>query len=298
MTTIRIGTEELIVFVLVDSDGVEVAGLDDTFDVEISKNGGAFAAGVGDKAEIGSGWYSYELTEDETDTIGPLAVVITGVGAVQQNLLYEVVGYIVDPLTGTDVYCGLDELKTKLDITDEVDDTQLEQIIYAVSRQIDEETKRRFYTTAAVEARYYTPTDPITVHVDDLLSVTSLEVDSFGNRTYSETWVEDDDFELRPYNAEVDGKPYMWLQAIPSGYMAFPMSRRSVKITGFFGYCAIDDLPPQIREACLLQCERLFKRKDAPFGVAGTPETGMMRLQNKLDPDVQRLLAPFKKVSL
>jgi hypothetical protein len=94
MSNITIGQKKMIAFVLVDTSGTEVTGLDDTFSVEISKNSGALAAGAGTKAEIGSGWYSYELTAGETDTEGPLAIVITGTGAVQQNLLYYVSGSI------------------------------------------------------------------------------------------------------------------------------------------------------------------------------------------------------------
>ena len=93
---LSLGKIELIEFVLVDTDGIEVPGLADTFSVEISKNGGVFAAGVGDKAEVSDGWYTYELTADETDTEGPLAVKITGVGIAQQNLVYEVSGSILE----------------------------------------------------------------------------------------------------------------------------------------------------------------------------------------------------------
>jgi hypothetical protein len=87
---IRAGQKHLTAFTLVDSSGVVVAGLGTAFTVSVSKNGGAFVSGTGTKAEIGSGWYSYELTASETDTVGPLAVTAIGAGAVQQNLLYQV----------------------------------------------------------------------------------------------------------------------------------------------------------------------------------------------------------------
>lgn len=90
MTILQAGQTEVVSFVLLDSSDAEVIGLADTFSVQISKNGGAFAAGVGTKAEVGLGWYSYELTEDETDTPGPLVLVITGTGAVQQNIVHQV----------------------------------------------------------------------------------------------------------------------------------------------------------------------------------------------------------------
>lgn len=83
-------TTNLITFVLVDSNGDEVAGLGDAFTLTISKNGGAFAASAGTKAEIGSGWYSYLFTASECDTIGALSIVITHASIKQQNLAYEV----------------------------------------------------------------------------------------------------------------------------------------------------------------------------------------------------------------
>ncbi len=83
--------DNLITFVMVDVNYAEVAGLGDTFTVEVSKAGGAFVAGTGAKAEIGNGWYSYVLTATECDTIGPLSVRVTGTGCLQQNLEYVVV---------------------------------------------------------------------------------------------------------------------------------------------------------------------------------------------------------------
>jgi hypothetical protein len=87
---LRQSTEHLAMFVMVDDNGLEVIGLGSVLTVEISKNGGAFTAGSGVKSEIGSGWYSYLLSSSETDTEGPLAIRVTAVGCVQQNLLFEV----------------------------------------------------------------------------------------------------------------------------------------------------------------------------------------------------------------
>jgi len=84
----------LITFVLVDNTYTEVDGVADNFTIEISKAGGAFVAGVGVKAEISDGWYSYQLTAAECDTIGPLSVMIPAnlvFSYIQQNLEYVVV---------------------------------------------------------------------------------------------------------------------------------------------------------------------------------------------------------------
>lgn len=80
----------LVTFVMVDSNGDEVAGLGAGFTVQVSKAGGAFAASAGTKAEISDGWYSYLFAAAECDTVGPVALKVTGAGAVQQNLEYVV----------------------------------------------------------------------------------------------------------------------------------------------------------------------------------------------------------------
>ena len=99
-------TSQRITFVMVDSSGGEVDGLSDTFTVYLSKNAGAFAAGLGSKGEIANGWYYYDLTVGDTDTYGPLSVAVTGVGTLQQNLEYLVedrtVGLLVFTYTVTD----------------------------------------------------------------------------------------------------------------------------------------------------------------------------------------------------
>lgn len=84
-----------ILFVLVDSNSLEVTGLGSSFNLSISKAGSAFSASTGTKAEIGNGWYSYVATAEEADTAGPVALIIDGAGTVQQNLEYVVLDRVV-----------------------------------------------------------------------------------------------------------------------------------------------------------------------------------------------------------
>ena len=79
-----------ICFVLCDNNYTEVAGLGGTFLYFISKNGGAFVAGTGAKAEIGNGWYTALLPAAECNTIGPVAIRTSAGGTIQQNLEYVV----------------------------------------------------------------------------------------------------------------------------------------------------------------------------------------------------------------
>lgn len=82
--------QNLIKFVLVDNDGDEVIGLGGTFSLSISKGNGPLVAGAGSKGELGLGWYTYLSTADEADTVGSIAVAVTGPGVRQQNLEYVV----------------------------------------------------------------------------------------------------------------------------------------------------------------------------------------------------------------
>lgn len=86
----RLGQQNLITFVLVDSNGVEVTGLGSGYTLQLSKAGGAFASSTGTKAEIGGGWYKYLSTADESDTVGPVAIRVTHASTLQQNLEYVV----------------------------------------------------------------------------------------------------------------------------------------------------------------------------------------------------------------
>lgn len=86
----QLDQQNLIVFVMIDGAGTEVTGLGAAFNPFVSKAGGAFVVGTGARAEIGNGWYSYLASAVEADTIGPVAVRVTGAGAIQQNLEYVV----------------------------------------------------------------------------------------------------------------------------------------------------------------------------------------------------------------
>lgn len=90
-----------ILFVMVDVSGAEVTGLGSGYTLQLSKNGSAFANSAGTKAEIGSGWYSYLATAGEADTIGPVAIKVTGTGAIQQNLEYVVASRVPNAVAFT-----------------------------------------------------------------------------------------------------------------------------------------------------------------------------------------------------
>lgn len=190
-------------------------------------------------------------------------------------------------------YSTLDALKRRLRLTAGDDDARLESCLTAASRQIDRVTGRRFY--AATDMRYYTATDPYCLDlVDDLRTVTTLKTDEDGDRTYEITWDSSDDYYLAPYNAATDSQPYTSIEVDRvNGDYTFPSTVRGVQIVGSFGYCATGSQPAEIEEACLRMAERLYVLPTAPLGVAGSAETGIIRIAT--DRDVQELLWPFRR---
>lgn len=185
-------------------------------------------------------------------------------------------------------YTTVPTLKARLGITDSVDDAVLGACIAAASRAIEDYTDRKFYAVTAT--RYFTAQDDATLFVDDLLSVTSIDTDD-GNRSYPHSWAAAD-YDLEPYNST----PYTRIRIAPTGTESWPVGLpKGVRIVGSWGYSA--KTPTAVEEACLIQASRLFKRKDAPFGVAGTAEAGTMALP-RIDPDVRMLLEPYRRLAM
>lgn len=189
------------------------------------------------------------------------------------------------------LYCTRAEFKAAAGITDTTDDTIIDAVLEGTSRMIDRYCGRRFYVTDDDETRYFAPEYANELFSDDIVTITTLKTDADGDRTYETTWATTD-YDLLPHNAAPDGKPYTRITVAPQGRYSFPTFRKGVQIVGTFGYPAI---PADVHTACVIQALRLFKRKDAPFGVVGSAEMGQLLVMSKLDPDVEMLLRGLKK---
>lgn len=193
-------------------------------------------------------------------------------------------------------YCTLAELKAALRLTDSIDDSLLELSIESASREIDGYTERFFYSTSAT--RVYAPNNVYVVETDDIVSVTSVKTSTDG-LTFDQTLLSTD-YQLEPLNGIVGGlvSPYTQMRAV--GDYLWPAYspqtiyhlEASVQVVGVFGWSAI---PAAIRQATLILAMRLFKRLDAPLGMISN-DLGSMRV-GRFDPDVEALVAPFRKVS-
>jgi hypothetical protein len=209
---------------------------------------------------------------------------------------YSAPGFV--PATGwSPLYATLAELKASVGILDADDDTELGYALGAASRLIDDYTGRQFGALAVAIPRYYEAFYDIEsrrwmARIDDLMVTTDLVVKTDdGTETYPTTLAADTDFRLQPYNAPADGRP--WTTIVASTSNTFSRDLRSLQVTARWGWAAV---PAVVTQACLIQAGRLFKRKDAPFGVAGSPELGSeLRLLDRVDPDVAVLLSGLRR---
>lgn len=197
----------------------------------------------------------------------------------------------------TNGYGTLAEVKARLSIetADTTDDTKLEGIVEAVSRLIDNWTARHFYQSSSGTVRYFTATEHDILFVPDIVSISELATDETGVRGWATVWATTD-YDLEPFNAAAESKPYTYITLPPQGRYQFPDGvGKAVRITGVWGWPSV---PLPIKEACLLQAARLFKRKDSIFGVVGSSELGQMMQITRLDPDVQTLTDPYRRIEL
>lgn len=205
----------------------------------------------------------------------------------------------------TNGYCSLADVKAAARITDSIDDTLLELSIESASREIDSYTERVFYQTGSEGTpvvRVYVPQDLYVVETDDIISVTTLKTDSNGDGTFDTTF-NASDFQLEPLNGLAGGieTPFTRIRAV--GTYLWPTyeprnvdaNQASVQVTGVFGFATV---PTAVRQACILSALRQYKRYESPTGVLGFSDIGAVRVGTKLDPDVERMIQPYRKLRM
>jgi hypothetical protein len=200
-------------------------------------------------------------------------------------------------MTATNGYITLAQFKTLANVqgTDSSRDAEIEETIEAVSRLIDGHCHRRFYVNGSDETRYYTSKSAAVFDCpDDIVSITTLATDADGSRAWATTWATTD-YDLQPFNAVLDGKPYTQITLNPMGTVSFVTWPKGVKIVGKFGYNAT--CPEVVSRAAYIQCNRLWLRqKAAPFGIAGGGDMGQSIVIPKLDPDIELLLSSVRRL--
>lgn len=177
-----------------------------------------------------------------------------------------------------------------------VDDTFIALDLTAASRAVDRATNRQFGLVDAAEERFYTPHFDRrrvrwVIEFDDLMTTTGFApVLQDGDGTVLGTI---DDYALEPRNAAAEGRPWERMIVRPTSTYVPTGLVDQAAFTGSWGWTAV---PDPVKQATLLQTSRFTARRNAPFGIAGSPDEGSeMRLLARLDPDVAVVVGPYRR---
>lgn len=193
----------------------------------------------------------------------------------------------------TNAYTTLETVKAALRITDNDDNTLIEQAINTASRMIDGYCQREFYN-AGTAARLFAASDELYVDVDDLAGTAiTLQTDSQATGDFDITWTTAD-YQLEPLNGKLAGQTWAFTRIRAADNYLFPVENdlALVKVTGVWGWPAV---PQAIEYATIMQSQRLFKRLDSPTGILGFGDMGAVRVTRQLDPDVAEMVNPFRR---
>lgn len=166
-------------------------------------------------------------------------------------------------------------------VTDNVDAVWAAMAATGASRAVDKHTNRQFGLVDAPELRNYTARwnrrrCRWVVEIDDLMTSVGLVV-ATADGTITE-------YDLEPRNAAAKGRPWTRLVIRPANTVPITGEDEEILGTGKWGWTAF---PATVKQASLLQGSRFLARRDSPYGIAGSPQTGSeLRLLARVDPDV------------
>ena len=159
-------------------------------------------------------------------------------------------------------YATLAQFKAAVGITDNTDDSALQNVLDATDTLIDLYCDRKTGFGTATETRYYTAEAYDYVLTDDLVSVTTLTTDDDANGTYETTWTAGTDYNLAPGNAALDGWPYNEIDVSVTWPRNFPRDvYRGVKVVGVFGWPSV---PSAVKQAAIIQAGAVWSSRTSP----------------------------------
>jgi len=203
----------------------------------------------------------------------------------------------------TNGYATLTQIKNYLSISDSTDNDLLEDLVESSSRSIDRIANRRFYADAAASPRKYRAYSDVFIYTDDISSTSGLivKIDEGGNGTFNKTLTLDTDYILDPLTASDLGRPFTQLTMVSNteSWPIFPGItqnglRPGVEVTAKWGWPSV---PDDITTACLILTADLYKRKDAPGGVLGLGDLGVIRM-SPVGRDVSNMVRAYQKIAI
>lgn len=191
-------------------------------------------------------------------------------------------------------YATLAQFKAAVGITDNTDDTPLQNVLDATDTLIDLYCDRKTGFGTASETRYYTAQDYDYVLTDDLVSVTALHTDDLSNGTYSTAWTAGTDFQLTPKNYALDGFAYTGISRSNAYTKNFPKDVfLGVRVQGVFGFPSV---PAAVVQAEIIQANAVWSSRTAPFSVIGSADLGgILRMSRSLHAEAALLLEPYRR---
>jgi hypothetical protein len=191
-----------------------------------------------------------------------------------------------------DPYVDLVAMKSWLKIPsgDTADDLELEAALMAASGAIELATERQFNRDTspapAAVTRRYRPQLRYMTHIDDLYSTEDLVITAGGVTLTAGT-----DYELEPVNGIYRGTPGFPLWKLRALDRDLDTSGYTLEVTTkFWGW---EFVPAGVIQGTRVLAADLFKLKDAPLGVAGFGEFGVVRVRE--NSAVSMLVNPYKK---
>ncbi len=287
-----------------------------------------YSAGSGFNEIVRQGTGTYSFALDGISVAGLYTYVWVGVGNGVQQVTPGTFRLV--PLSDvgygmTYWYTGMEELKSRLGLSPgdknyNAFNYEMQLAIHTVAGWINRYCGRHFYRLA--EARTYMPDSIWELSIDDVCPSTAastvVNLDYDGDGVFETAWgnpappagtgsfyalklATQSNYQDN-YNPNAAGgvaRPYTQLQAlmIPGAVatngawlpFVWPYSHLNrVQVTTTWGW---DYIPPEVQQASLMMVVDVYKSKDTPWGMAGTAETGIARVQ--ANPFIVELLRPY-----
>lgn len=196
------------------------------------------------------------------------------------------------PVSVTNGYCTVADLATYMSVPSASYADDLANAINTASRQIDAWTARRFYKDTDATARVYWTRDTRVLMIDDAWSISTVKSSSNDDGTYDITWTAGSDYTAEPLNGIADGLSGLptWRLRWTTPVLPVQTNTPIVQVTAKWGWA---NVPDPVRQACLIIAGEIFKLREAPFGVAGFGEMGVVRV-GKMSPQAVAMLRPYR----
>lgn len=199
-------------------------------------------------------------------------------------------------------YITSQQFKNYRKIKDVADDAEIAFAITSASRAMDRYCSyrpngmgafRQFGKVGGSESRYFTPRwdqELIrwVIEIDDLYDATglALEVDTGNDDVYGEVIT---NYVLRPRDAPLRNRPYTQIAINTRSTIQPTFFEDSAKVTtDKWGWSTV---PTVIVQGTLIQSHRIYKRRVAAYGQAGSQQKGTLVKENyDIDPDVMAMI--------